>query len=190
MKSTNLPQLQAAIDESKSWVEVARIMGRSPSSGDMFKQIAEKHGLSHDHLVSHMAPVANDDSADPYPVSVPDRLAARRSAIGVAIAWFLGKGYKVALPVEVEKYDLVVESALGFRKVQVKSAEKENQQVSLLTTTYDSVTSKYVQRPYLEDEIDDFFVVCANGENYLVPQNKVAGKRTAMLSTKYRDFLV
>jgi hypothetical protein len=178
-----LEELKQAINASSSWVEVALAMGRDRKSGDYFKRLAIKNSLDYSNLnPSHMTPLNKEDFKVPFKERKDEnRLSQRRAAIGTAINWFLSNGYSPSLPVEVEKYDLVVESPTGFQKVQVKSSEKiasnGNHEVSLLTTYYNTETNKYEQRSYTEDEIDVFFVECLDGTKYIIPYAAVEGKQ-------------
>lgn len=187
--------LQDAIATSHSWVEVATKIGLSKGSGNRVKERAIKEGLDYSSLEpSHMLSVKKKDFSSPFDDIEPkDRLAHRRSAVGVAIEWFLANNFSASLPVEVEKYDLVVETKVGFRKVQVKSAEvckNGKYQISLLTTFYNNENKKYEQREYLSDEIDDYFIVCSDGNRYLIPFEAAAGKKKIVVTEKYKEFLV
>lgn len=195
MTKVTRSEVATAVQISTSWVEVATKLGRSKSSGDEVKKLAISYDIDFTHIVSHMDIVSREAFPNHYPQQEPDRLTHRRAAIGKAINWFLSNGYSPSLPVEVEKYDLVVESASGFRKVQVKSSENLSQSrgrysVALLTTSYDEVTKKYVQRPYQPEEIDDFFICCSDGKQYLIPFDATKGKRHITVTDKFKEFLV
>lgn len=191
-----LEELKQAIDTSSSWAEVALAMGRDRKSGDYFKRLAIKDSLDYSNLSpSHMTPLDKKDFEVPFEKQdSKNRLSQRRAAIGTAINWFLSNGYSPSLPVEVEKYDLVVESPTGFQKVQVKSSEKVlssgNHEVSLLTTYYNTETHKYEQRSYTEHEIDIFFVECLDGTKYIIPYAAVKGKQRITITKKYNTFKV
>lgn len=196
MEDIRKAQLQEAISTSKSWVEVSNKMGKSRSAGDYFKKTAEKLGLDYSNLVpSHMKALNSEDFDIPFRSQpVKDRLAQRRSAIGTAINWFLSNNYSPSIPVEIEKYDLVVESEKGFQKVQVKSSEKVlsngNHEASLLTTFYNLEKKRYEQRAYVEHEVDIFFIECADGFKYIIPFEAVKGKQRITITKKYESFRV
>lgn len=121
----------------------------------------------------------------------------RIEAVGVAIQWFLSRGYIPSVPVEPTRYDLVVESDAGLKRVQVKSATTKNndrEMVGIARSEYQGVESKYARRrkrvPYEPDDIDLFFIVTATGKMYLIPIGVVEGQLTLNLDDKYQAFKV
>lgn len=196
MNKEGILELERTIRLSTSWAEVAVRLGKSKGSGNYFKQLSELHNIDYSEFIkSHMETIDANKYDKAFSKKRPtERLFFRRAAIGVAIDWFLSNGFSPSLPVEVEKYDLVVESPQGFRKIQVKSSEKKessgNNSVNLLTTTYNSDTRKYEQAPYKEGDIDEFFIVCSDGSKYLIPLKAALGKRHIVVTSKYKEFLV
>lgn len=113
----------------------------------------------------------------------------RSAAIGEAIKWFLERGYIASIPIEPARYDLIVESDVGLKRVQVKSttfeAKKGKWEVRIGRTQYDpanvarTTAGKRKQVPYLIDEIDYFFIVTSAGKKYLIPIESVLGKENS-----------
>ncbi|WP_430503102.1 group I intron-associated PD-(D/E)XK endonuclease [Micromonospora trifolii] len=82
-------------------------------------------GIARSRDQTYAARQAVPDVAVPFAsAELPDRL--RAAAIGEAIAWFLRRGYLPSIPVEPTRYDLVVESDDGLKRVQVKSTTHQD----------------------------------------------------------------
>lgn len=123
---------------------------------------------------------------------LPDRL--RAAAIGEAIRWFLERGYVPSVPVEPSRYDLVVESDEGLKKVQVKTTSFKGKyglwQVHVHRTSYEAsakprgVAGKRRSVSYTATEIDFFFVVTGD-EKYLIPIAVVGDAHNITLGKKY-----
>ena len=120
----------------------------------------------------------------------------RRSALGTAIRWFLDRGYMASIPIEPVAYDLVVESDVGYQRVQVKttntrSKNKKHWAVGIYHRPYDSTVplnagGKRRQTAYTKEEIDLFFIVTGDFECFLVPLS-VTGKRINITLDKRFD---
>lgn len=119
-----------------------------------------------------------------------------RAALGIAIRWFLLRGYMVSLPVDPTHYDLVVESDSGLKRVQVKTTtfkDRTSWRVNIGRVAYDGAASvnsggKRRKVSYTADQIDLFFILTADGETYLVPQEAVPEVKTISLSNKYAKY--
>jgi hypothetical protein len=121
----------------------------------------------------------------------------RAAAVGEAIAWFLQRGYVPSMPVEPTRYDLVVESDAGLKRVQVKSTttkERGRWVVRIVRMEYgqaESVTNGRRGRTvYRPDEVDLFFVVTSSGEKYLIPIGATSGATSLTLDEKYAAYKV
>lgn len=121
------------------------------------------------------------------------------SAIGIAIRWFMQRGYVPSIPVEPTQYDLVVESDKGFQKIQVKSTTARNPQsgcwVSYTSrSTYDreressNANGKRKRTPYSQGEIDLFFIVTGEGDLYLIPLEATGSALSINLDNKYAQY--
>lgn len=135
---------------------------------------------------------ANAQTVTDQPVpftNAPAEQELRRAAVGIAIRWFLERGYTPSLPVEPVKYDLVVDSDEGLQRVQVKSTTSKAQRsdhwfVGIGHKPYDANTQqnaggKRGKVPYTKKNIDFFFVVTGTRTCYLIPV-EVAGSRTSL----------
>lgn len=120
----------------------------------------------------------------------------RAAAIGEAVRWFLDRGYTPSIPLETARYDLVVESDQGFKRVQIKSTNSRSPygcwSVSIGRNVYDSnapsrkTYGKRRKQCYTKDEIDIFFIL-AGDCTYLIPVDVVEGRKNLSLGKKY-DF--
>jgi hypothetical protein len=103
----------------------------------------------------------------------------RRSAPALAMAWFSLRGCAVALPIEPEVYDLMVTTAKGVQRVQVKSSARPDAQghwgveVGRRPYALDKSAGKI---PYDPDDIDLFFVVLGDGSVYVIPSSALGGR--------------
>jgi hypothetical protein len=103
----------------------------------------------------------------------------RTAASALAMAWFTLRGCAVALPVEPQEYDLLVTTAKGIQRVQVKSCASRNGDgrwrvgVGRRPYVLDKSASKM---PYDPDSIDLFFIVLGDGSIYVIPSSVLAGR--------------
>lgn len=116
----------------------------------------------------------------------------RTAAIGEAVAWFLQRGYVPSIPVEPTRYDLVVESDDGLKRVQVKSTtstERDRWLVRIARKGYEAGGQRG-RRVYDEDDIDLLFIVTSSGDKYLVPIGITGGAASLTLDSKYAAYKV
>lgn len=103
----------------------------------------------------------------------------RYSAAALAMAWFTLRGCAVALPIEPQEYDLLVTTAKGIQRVQVKSCASRNGrgywEVGIGRRPY--VLEKSASKmPYDPESIDLFFIVLGDGGIYVIPSSVLAGR--------------
>jgi hypothetical protein len=92
------------------------------------------------------------------------------------MTWFALRGCAVALPVEPQEYDLLVTTAKGIQRVQVKTCASRNGKgrwmvgVGRRPYTLDKSAGKmpYDPRP--------FFIVLGDGSIYVIPSSVLAGR--------------
>lgn len=103
-------------------------------------------------------------------------------AVATAIRHFVSSGYTVSLPLgDSAKYDLVVEREGEFQAVQCKFAGHEGNAGIYSVPLYvcggnHSAGSRRIK--YDRSDFDMLFVLCANGQSYLIPVEEVAGMST------------
>ena len=118
------------------------------------------------------------------------------SAIGIAIRWFMERGYMASVPVEPTRYDLVVESDEGLKRIQVKTTTTKDHGrwiARISRYEYDAsivanASGKRRHVPYSPGEIDLFFIVTGDHQTYLIPFGAVEGKKSLTLDTKYQKY--
>ena len=171
--------LRSAIAYSNSWFEVAAAL----EPHDVLNIGALRgHAARLNLEVGHLAPI---------PVTPIDQELAPsiehldRAGSLIAAAWFTLSGLSVSWPLEPSRYDLVVGSTAGLRRIQVKTttARAGNTWKVYLST------SRRRRRTYSPDEIDDFFVIDGDLHNYLIPVAAVGGLHAIHLSG-YQQYLL
>jgi hypothetical protein len=193
--------LPEAVASSRSWAEVMRALGceNSGSAWRAAKRLAAELGLD----TSHIPPVWNRRAivpSSPLPFAAPpDDRGLSAAAIGEAIAWFLRRGYAASVPVEPTRYDLVVESDEGFKRVQVKSSTRRDPSgrwiVRIGRMQYDGngtsgSNGKRRGRPYAAGEVDLFLIVTGDRSIFLIPIDLVSGQVALTLDRKYAAYKV
>jgi len=182
--------LREAVAKSGSWTAVLAYLGASDDSGNRVrvKGHAVRMGLDCAHLTRLQAAPKPDEVFN-QPVR-PESL--RTAASALAMAWFGLRGCAVALPVEPEEYDLLVTTAKGIQRVQVKSCAarngKGNWHVRIGRRPYvlDKSASKM---PYDPDSLDQFFIVLGDGSIYVIPSSVLAGL-TSIHADNYAQYKV
>jgi hypothetical protein len=96
------------------------------------------------------------------------------------------RGYEVLWPLEPCRYDLVVYDAVGFQRIQVKTATYQNAGGYVASLSNSRRAGRTV---YDVDEIDSFFVIDADLNAYLIPFANVSGYWQIALRN-YHDYLV
>ncbi|GAB93075.1 hypothetical protein GORHZ_205_00170 [Gordonia rhizosphera NBRC 16068] len=104
----------------------------------------------------------------------------------LAAAWFALSGHDVSWPLEPSRYDLLVSTSDGIRRVQVKTTTVR---VGHTWKVYLS-TAHRERKTYDPDEIDDFFVIAGDLAYYLIPVSAVGGLHAIHLSAYDRFRLV
>lgn len=157
--------LRAAIAAADGWSEVVELLQlHNGSAVAAVKGHAARLGLDTLHLTV-LPTAATDDGFRPG-IAHLDRAGSL-----LAAAWFTLCGHNVSWPLEPSRYDLLVGTDLGIRRVQVKTTTVR---VGDTWKVYLS-TSRPERRTYDPDEIDDFFVIDGDLTYYLIPVVAVGG---------------
>lgn len=101
----------------------------------------------------------------------PDFAHLDRAGPLLAAAWFTMCGQDVSWPLEPSRYDLLVGTRDGIRRVQVKTTTVRAGDTWKVYLS----TSRRGRRLYDPDEIDDFFVIDGRLHCYLIPVPVVGG---------------
>jgi hypothetical protein len=181
-------QLKRAVADGRSWDDVFTSLGlRTPTKGTRVRVTghAMRLGLNISHL---------NEKSEKVPASSSwriDLIRLRDAALPVAAAWFTIRGCTVSLPIEQAVYDLLVHSADGICRVQVKTTTTKGSdrgQVTVSRRPY-SVGNLSRRLPYDPQVIDYFFIVDGDYDMYLIPSRVVAGRVVVQLRT-YRRYVV
>jgi hypothetical protein len=134
-------QLTDAVANATCWADVKEALGmRRQGHSTWLQRNAARLGLDTSHLAE------NRRSAVPVPRTdlpfkeCPTHKIRGRVGASIAMQWFLSHGYMVSIPVETTTYDLVVESDDGLKRVQVKTTQRMNARVPMLSRSHDRFT--------------------------------------------------
>jgi len=109
------------------------------------------------------------------------------------IAWFVRNGYRVSVPLtDTQPYDLIVDDHKNLSRVSVKytgqvDSKSGVSQVGLRTVG--SNTKKTTVKHFDRESCDVLFVVCSNGEKYLIPSQDIHNSNSINLGEKYQGYI-
>lgn len=170
--------LRAAIARGSTWAGVGEILRlKGGSEIESLKGHAARLGLETVHLTP--SPPA------PYSVSLePDITHLDRAGSLLAAAWYTLSGQNVSWPLEPSRFDLLVCTEAGTRRVQVKTTKSR---AGHSWKVYLS-TCRRSRRTYTPAEIDDFFILDGDLNAYLIPVAAVGGLHAIHLAaySQYR----
>lgn len=105
--------------------------------------------------------------------------------LGYCISYLTRLGYIVSLPLnDSQKYDLIFDNG-KLNKVQVKSTSQiknNNCFVKIESCTHNYNTS------FNKEDIDYLFVLCENGDSYMIPSEVITSKTSLSLGNKYKKY--
>ena len=116
--------------------------------------------------------------------------------LGVAIQYFTQNLYNVSLPLnDSQDYDLIVEDNDGtLKKVQVKtSTQKSKYETYTINLRVLGGNSKqnYVHKKANEVIYDWLFILCDNGDRYLIPKEIIKNlKSTITVGKEYLEYKI
>jgi hypothetical protein len=171
--------LRSAIERGNAWSEVAEMLQLNDTQDIVtLKGHAARLGLEVAHL-EPMTPAPIDQDPKPSIVHLD------RAGPLLAAAWFMLTGLAVSWPLEPSRYDLLVDTPAGIRRVQVKTTTVH---VGHTWKVYLS-TCRRRRRTYNPDEVDDFFIIDGDLSNYLIPVAAVGGLQAIHLAA-YEQYLL
>jgi len=180
--------LRKAVTEGRTWDEVLTALGLKAQVGGG-RALVKAHALRLGFDVTHLGRPA------PYAANrcelKPDLAHLRRAAESLATTWFMLCGYNVAVPVEPDSYDLLVDMPDGPKRVQVKTTTykgKDGWMVKIGRRPY-AIGNNALLVPYDPEIIELFFIVDGDLAIYLIP-SRVIGGRVQILLRTYRNFIV
>ena len=113
------------------------------------------------------------------------------TSLGIAIAYFTAKGFIVSIPLnDTQDYDLIVDMFDGLKKIQVKGTtfKTKNDIFQVALKSMGGTKGKYY-KTVKDTDIDYLFVVTANRNLYLIPNEVIKNKYSLNLGKKYDVYL-
>lgn len=114
--------------------------------------------------------------------------------MGAAIAFFTAKGETVSIPLtDSQHYDLVVDRNDELLKVQVKTSgykRRDSSYTVMLETAGGNRSGTAKRRPFDSKKVDLLFILCENGDEYLIPSKEITNTKTITVGNLYKEFLV
>jgi PD-(D/E)XK endonuclease len=114
--------------------------------------------------------------------------------LGVAIGWFVRKGYHVSIPLtDSQDYDLVVEVDSHLCKVQVKTTyfQKYEDIYQVNLRVFGGNRSGTGKVKYFDPErVDYLFVLTEAGDMYFIPSHDIQSRSSMNLGEQYAPYLV
>lgn len=177
--------LRKAIAAASTWDEVAVLLGAGSVSIGRIRGAARRCGIDARHI-------DRAEVADSHVTPAADLARLPVAAEALAAGWLMLAGLRVSIPTAPSPHDLLVSGPDGHHRVQVKSTTHRDQQgrwvVVVAHRPYRRERSGG-REPYNHDEIDDFFIVNADGECYLIPIASIAG-RISILLDHYPEYRI
>lgn len=113
-------------------------------------------------------------------------------AVGEAIAYFIGQGITVLLPVsDCDKYDIAVDNNGTIQRVQCKYSNDQEPSGSYIVDlrTFGGYREKTYSTKYKDGDFDLLFIYCSNKDKYVIPASKIVGKaHIAVGIKKWNEF--
>lgn len=209
-KKTQFPSQENPGKRGSSRAERGHLMRRMYLKGFGCRVIANQLGLKNSSVYRRLkrmgvlrtrqesaGQVVPKCSPVPYFSRISSGENLNKAAVGVAVGWFLNKGYMVSLPVEPTHYDLVVESDEGLKRVQIKTTTVKRRGswvASVCRTAYSSdfeiqgAGGKRRKTSYTKEQVDLFFILTGDGSVFLIPLEAVESVKVISLSTKYVNY--
>lgn len=175
-------QVEEAVQASASWSEVVGRLGFSSVNAGAIARVrglAARLGIDSRHFTSHRQHVGDM----PF-TAVPEARYLRYAATPMAMAWFVRRGYAVSIPTEPRPYDLIVEAQGALYRVQVKTATfRDRKSGQYLARVSRRPLRDNVRVAYDPADVDFFFIVDGDANQYLVPLAELGGAQNVTVST-------
>ena len=165
----------AAVTSSAHWTEAIRKLGIAVTRHN-YKRVQRMAADADAKLASHPRSLAVENYAPPAtPAPPPTTVRKGTWSESAILSGLIAAGYNVLIPFGVARYDLVIETADGFKRVQCKTGRITAS--GCMTFNLSSSSPEGVQRNYA-GEVDYFGVFLpATGGVFLIPIGEVAGYR-------------
>lgn len=110
--------------------------------------------------------------------------------VGAAVFDFTMRGWCVSIPInDIQSYDLVLDKGDGPKRVQIKTTQykKNGSYIVQLKSVRPNRTENKIYR-LDRTRIDYLYVLCDNGDRYLVPSESITGVSAISLGKAYAEF--
>lgn len=166
-------EVVAAVESSRTWLEVVKKLGvgRSKDGYRRVQEIARAQGVTLQGALS--SPITPRDLPLPVRGRGISTVQIGARSEGAVLAALLKIGYNVLIPFGVARYDLVIETAEGFQRVQCKTAQA-NAGASICFNTRS-------KGKCYDGDIDYFGVIDpSTGNVYMIPFEVAQSRRSQM----------
>lgn len=110
-----------------------------------------------------------------------------------AIFEYTKMGFAVSRTIfDSERYDLIIDNGVKLYKVQVKTTNHISRCGIFIVTLCTSGGNKtsYNKRKISKDDCDEIFVLCSNGDCFIIPINEICDKLSINLGEKYKIYKI
>lgn len=185
-------ELTESLATAASWGQLLASLGLRTASRRARQKVAAKAaqlGLDTDHLDAALHKRHTQTAASSL---VPDLVHLREAAQSLAIAWFLLRGLWPAVPIEPRRYDFLLETPEGVKRVQVKTTtvRESSGSWSVSISRHAGGGDRHNQKlAYTAEEVDLFAIVDGDLNLSLVPMAAVA-RRKGICLRLYDEFVI
>ena len=115
--------------------------------------------------------------------------------LGSAIQYFTENFYNVSLPLnDSQDYDLIIEDRDGtLKKVQVKTCYHKSKYGTYhvnLRVLGGNARQYYVHKNCVDTIYDLLYILCDNGDRYLIPKENINNLNTICVGKKYLEYKI
>lgn len=112
--------------------------------------------------------------------------------VGQCIAYLLGKGYTVSLPIaESQRYDLIFDDG-KLNKVEVKTTSEKAPSgfyICYIKTCGGNRTGQTIKH-FDPTQVDYLFILSEDGIRYLIPTDKIQSRSCITLNDSIKEFKI
>lgn len=113
--------------------------------------------------------------------------------MGAAIAWATANEYTVSIPLtDSQDYDLIIDNGKPLR-VQIKTTkykEKSGNYTAALRTNGGNRSGFGKTKFFDKSKVDAVFILCENGDMYLIKSSIIHSKNAITMSAKMKKFKI
>jgi hypothetical protein len=104
----------------------------------------------------------------------------------MCISYLTQKGFIIFLPLnDSQKYDLIFDDNVRLNKVQVKTTSQvRNGNFIVKLESY----SKNFEQLFDNSEVDFVYILCENGNSYMIPSVEINSKRQLSLNKRFENW--